>query len=380
MTGRAVVDVCVVGGGIVGLALGRELALRGRSVQVLESQRVGERSAANVAAGMLAPASEVDLSDSRLTEFALAAHAMYPEWCAALARESGLDAGFDATGTLIVALHHDHLALLERLYEFQRERGLTAERLSAASARDLEPCLAPGVIGALRTEDTQVDPRRAMRALVAAIAAAGGVLEEGAEVSAIVRDGDTYALTVRHGESEATVHASQVVLAGGAWSARVALPAGLPSLPMRPVKGQVVRVRGERLIGHVVRTPDVYLVPRADGELVIGATMEEMGFDARSTAGMVEHLLREAQRVLPGIAELELTECGVGFRPALRDHLPAIGSLDGAGLFVATGHFRNGVELAPITAQLLADVMCEGRTDPLIAPFTPARFATVASA
>ena len=151
-------------------------------------------------------------------------------------------------------------------------------------------------------------------------------------------------------------------------------------LPLRPVKGQILRLRGERQLRHVIRTPDIYLVPRADGELVVGATMEELGFDARSTAGAVHHLLREAWRAVPGVAELELAECGVGFRPALRDHLPAIGNVDGAGLFVATGHFRDGVVLAPITARLLADLICDDRPDALLEPFAPARFAAIEAA
>jgi len=154
----------------------------------------------------------------------------------------------------------------------------------------------------------------------------------------------------------------------------ITLPPAVPSLPLRPVKGQSLRLRGDRLLRHVVRTPDVYLVPRADGELVVGASMEEMGFDDRPTAGIVDDLLRHARRVLPGISELKLSECSVGFRPALRDHLPAIGRLDEEGLFVATGHFRSGVELAPITARLLSDLMCDARTDPLLVPYAPARF------
>mgnify|MGYP003335244832 CR=1 FL=1 len=169
-------------------------------------------------------------------------------------------------------------------------------------------------------------------------------------------------------------------MTAGAWSRQIASPIlGMPvvPLPMRPVKGQILRLRGERIIQHVVRTPDVYLVPRADGELVIGASMEDVGFDERSRAGAVHDLLREARRAVPGIAELDLAECNVGFRPALRDHLPAIGAVDGAGLFVATGHFRNGVELAPITARLLADLICDGRLDPLLEPFAPGRFAPV---
>ncbi len=377
-------EVAVVGGGIVGLAIAHALAQRGRQVTVVEGSRIGERAAAGVAAGMLAPSSEVDLSDPRLTDLALAAHAMYGEWTSALTALTGVGTGYDATGTLLVALHADHLAILQHLYDFQMERGLPAERLSAKAARDEEPYLAPGLAGALRMPDAQVDPRRLLRALPIALERLGATLHEGMRVTAIApSDGGGYEISTERDGVASTLHAAQVVVAAGAWSRQIASPIlGMPvvPLPMRPVKGQILRLRGERIIQHVVRTPDVYLVPRDDGELVIGASMEDVGFDERSRAGAVHDLLREARRAVPGIAELDLVECGVGFRPALRDHLPAIGNVDGAGLFVATGHFRNGVELAPITARLLADLICDDRLDPLLEPFAPGRFAPAAPA
>ncbi len=369
-------DVVVIGGGIIGLAVAYALAQRGRAVTVVEAARIGERAAAGVAAGMLAPSSEADLSDPRLTTLALASHAAYPAWVADLEQASGVEVGYDATGTLLVALHRDHLALIEHLHAFQVERGLAAERLTGAQARDEEPYLAPGIAGALRMPDAQVDPRRLLRALPLALERAGGRIVEDTRVTAVTRDGDVYEVTTEHDGMASTLRATQVVLAAGAWSRQIAL-VGLEAatLPMRPVKGQILRLRGERLLRHVIRTPDVYLVPRADGEIVVGASMEEQGFDARPTAGAVHDLLREARRAVPGIAELELAECGVGFRPALRDHLPAIGNIDGAGLFVASGHFRDGVVLAPITARLLADLVCDGRLDALLEPFAPGRFA-----
>jgi glycine oxidase len=371
-------EVCVVGGGVIGLAVAFELARRGIGVTVLEAAQVGERAAAGVAAGMLAPAAEADLSDPRLTQLALASHAAYPDWVADVERVSGRDVALDRTGTLFVALHRDHLALLERLEGFQRERGLHAERVSAAEVRALEPLLAPNVVGGLRLhDDWQVDPRRLLDALAAGLRLLGGTLCEGQPVCRVVPRGGTFAVHYERGGVEDCLEAERVVIASGAfsagaWSAHIEAP--FTPLPLRPIKGQLLRLRGERLLHHVVRTTDVYLVPRGDGELIVGATMEEQGFDARVTAGAVHDLLREARRVVPGIYELELAECSVGFRPALRDHMPAVG-LVADGLFVATGHFRNGVELAPITARLLADLVCDGRADPLLAPFSPLRFA-----
>ncbi|MEX2446717.1 MAG: FAD-dependent oxidoreductase, partial [Dehalococcoidia bacterium] len=216
------VDVCIAGGGIVGLALARELALRGRSVAVLEAARVGERAAAGVAAGMLAPASEADLSDSRITPFALAAHAGYDEWAASLEQETGVEVGYDATGTLLVALHHDHLALLDHLHAFQRDRGLQAERLTAGEARAAEPYLAPTIAGGLRTADAQVDPRRVLRALAVALERSGATLLEGARVTGLSGDGEDYEVIYERDGEPASLRAAQVVVAAGAWSRQIA--------------------------------------------------------------------------------------------------------------------------------------------------------------
>ncbi|HET8645021.1 MAG TPA: FAD-dependent oxidoreductase, partial [Vicinamibacteria bacterium] len=193
----------------------------------------------------------------------------------------------------------------------------------------------------------------------------GVAVREGAQVRALAAG----SVELEGGERVAARH---VVVCAGAWSPE-ALP-GLPALPLRPVRGQIVRLRGEELIRHVVRTPEVYLVPRGDGELLVGATSEERGFDPAPTAGAVLELLREAFRALPGIAELAVAELTVGFRPALRDHLPAIGPTRVPGLFLATGHYRNGVLLAPVTARLLVDGLLQGRMPDALAPFAPQRF------
>jgi glycine oxidase len=166
------------------------------------------------------------------------------------------------------------------------------------------------------------------------------------------------------------------VLAAGAWSSQdVAWPA--PPLGVRPVKGQLVRLHGRDLLRHVVRAPQVYLVPREGGDLVVGATMEEQGFDPTPTAGAVMDLLWNARLIVPAIYDLQLAEVDVGFRPATRDHLPVIGATDVRGLYVATGHFRHGVLLAPVTAGLLADLIVEGRLEQSLAPFRPQRLAEV---
>jgi glycine oxidase len=384
VTGPRQTDVCVIGGGVIGLAVAYELVERGLRVTVLEAAGTGERSAAGVAAGMIAPVSEVDVSHPELTRFALAGHDEYPAWIERVEAASGMPTGFDRGGTLWVAVHRDHPAWLEHLRAFQVDRGLDTVRLTAAEVRELEPAIAPNASGGLLArDDWQVDPRRLMRALRHAIEGRGGEVIEHAAASVPERSARGWTVTAgREGGDAVDLEASTVVLAPGAFGSELFAP-WLPGAGLRPVKGQVVRLRSAPgdppLARHVIRTPDVYLVPREDGEIVVGATMEEMGFDARVTAGALHDLIREARRVLPGVFELELVEARAGFRPALRDHKPAIGTVD-AGLFVAVGHYRNGVALAPITARLLADLIVDGRSDAELEPFAPHRFAAAPTA
>ncbi len=369
-TARA--GVCIAGGGIIGLAIAAEMTRRGHDVTVLEAHGIGEQAAASVAAGMLAPKGEANVAHPALTELAVASHRGYPDFVADIEAVSGEPVGFDRSGTLFVAAHRDHVPAIKQLDAFHRDRGLNADRLSGPEARELEPALAPAVsAGLLLHDDWQVDPRLLLHALTAAVRQRGGTVLEQAPVRRIERRNGEYLVT--HGDA-ATLEASAVVLAAGAWSAGI-VHGEAPHLPMRPVRGEVLRLRGERLLSRVVRSPDGYLVPRATGETVIGATSEERGFETALLAGSVLDLLRDAYRVVPGIYDLELHETNVGFRPALRDHLPAMGRLDNDGLFVATGHYRNGVELAPITAQLMAELITTGRADPMLEAFSPLRFA-----
>jgi glycine oxidase len=248
--------------------------------------------------------------------------------------------------------------------------GLESERLTRAQVLDRESYLAPRVVSGLYVPgDRQVDPRRLTNALAAAITSRGGEIVEGAAATPVLEGG--VAKGARTADVE--VRADSVLVAGGAWSAEV-WPAAAGPLPLRPVKGQILRLRGPQLVRHVLRTPDVYLVPREDGELVVGATSEEQGFDTTITTWAVMDLLRDAWRILPGVSELELAETSAGLRPALRDQLPAIGATAVEGLFVATGHYRHGVLLSPVTAKLLANAMLNGARVP--AAFDPARLLT----
>lgn len=369
------VDLLVIGGGVIGLAIGYEASRAGQRVLVLERDRPGS-GASGVAAGMLAPAAEAGATEPCLVELALASCRVYPEWVRTIEADSGVSCRYRTEGTLLVALNRDHDEELEREADHQRGLGLGVERLTASEVLDREPALSPRVTsGIFAEEDRQVDPRALVEALSIAIRRLGGSVRSGAAVRSVwLEDGRVAGIHV--GQDHA-VESHAVVVAAGAWS-NAPLQGVAEHLPLRPVKGQVLRLRGGALIRHVVRTPDVYLVPRTDGELVVGATMEEQGFDARSTAGATMDLLRAAWQVLPGVYDLELAELSVGFRPAFRDNLPAIGPIGPDGLFLATGHYRHGVLLAPVTARLLVETIRTGSMPRQLAPFVPTRLGAAA--
>ena len=364
--------VVVVGGGVVGLSVAYELGRRGRQVLVLDRGDL-EGVATRAAAGMLAPTSEADLTERAMVDLELESLARYPEFVAGIERLTGQSCGLRTEGTLWVALNRDQDGDLERLFAMQRAKGLDAYRLSADQVLEREPHLSGRIVAGLLAEgDHQVDPRALAGALGAAIARLGGTVATGCRVTRVEHAGGAVAaVSGMAGDRPFHVACEAAVLASGVWSGEVDAP--VPPLALRPVKGQLVRLAGAELIHHVVRSPDVYLVPRRGGELLVGATMEEQGLDARPMAGAVLDLLREAWRILPGVYDLAVSELSVGFRPAVRDHLPVIGPASTRGLYVATGHFRNGVLLAPATAHHLAEWIAGGSPPAVLAPFGVAR-------
>lgn len=366
----------VVGGGVVGLAIAYELARRGRRVRVVERERPGA-GATDASAGMLAPISEAGEQAPSLVELGQKSLRRYPELVARLESETGIACGYRTEGTLWIAVTRDGRAELEHLGATLERGGHSSCFLGADEVRRREPRLSPRLLGGLLVDaDHQLDPRALSQSLAAAVRRLGGQITCGVTVTEIVAQGGrVQGIAGRRGTGERfETAAAEVVLAAGAWSCRdLRLPVADPGL--RPVKGQLLRLRGERLLDHVVRTREVYLVPRESGELLVGATQEEVGFDESPTAGAVMELLRYAWELCPGIHDLELAELCVGLRPVVEDHLPVIGASEVTGLHLALGHYRSGILLAPITGELLARSIVEGRPMPELEPFRPRRLA-----
>jgi glycine oxidase len=370
-------DLAVVGAGVIGLATAWRAAQRGLRVVVLERDRPGSGST-GVAAGMLAPVSEALLTERPLLALGLASAAAYPAFIAEIEEAAGTATGYNRCGTLLAARDADEAEALGRELAVRTRLGLSVQRLRASQARALEPALAPALRLALRIpDDHAVDPRRLVAALAIALARAGGQVRNRAEVAGLRVAGDRVTgVDLLGGEH---IAAGQVLVAAGAWG----VP-GLPEpaqIPLRPVKGQIMRMRdpsGAGLLSHVLRMRGGYIVPRGDGRYVLGATMEERGFETHVTAGAVYELLRDAIELVPGLGELVLEEVSAGLRPATPDNAPAIGPGALEGLYWATGHYRHGILLAAVTADALGRMLTGEDPDELLHEFAPARFARMA--
>ena len=364
----------VVGGGVIGLGIAWRAAQAGLTATVVD-QAPG-RGASWAAAGMLAPVTEVHYGEGPLLQLNLASAARWPSFAAEVEEASGRPVGYTPWGTLAVARDADDNAALEDLYQFQLRNGLQVERLRSRECRQLEPGLHPGIRGGvLAPGDHQVDNRALVQALLAACERAGVRMVAG-RVAELATRGDRVTGVVLAGGQ--TLAAGTVVLAAGCWSGGLAGLADEVLPPVRPVKGQLLYLRGpadQPLCSRNVRGLEVYVVPRGDGRVVVGATVEEQGFDTRVTAGAVHDLLRAAMELLPDVAELELLETVAGLRPGSPDNAPLLGPAGPEGLVVATGHYRNGILLCPVTADAVAELLATGQVPELIAPFGPGRFA-----
>jgi glycine oxidase len=384
-------DAVVVGAGVIGLSVAFELRRRGAEVVVVEAAAAAATGATNVAAGMLAPVGELDFGEPALLEINLRSAGMYPGFISAVEDLTGLDTDYRRPGGMHVALDRDEAAELKRVLDLQISLGLDSKWLGPGASRELEPGLHPGLNGSVLVEgDGVVDPRALCSALLAALEKLEVPVMYSAPVSAL----DPEAAASDRGDGGRVrgvqlsggrrIPARTVIAAGGADSGRSAWLPEEDRPPVRPVKGQVAELRGdpaEPVCSRILASERVYLAPRSDGRLIVGATVEEMGYDTTVTAGGVHELLREAYRLLPDVAEMEFIGATAGLRPGTPDNLPVVGPGSTPGLILATGHYRNGILLAPVTAAAVAELVESGAgpgdsaTGPISAA-TPARFST----
>jgi glycine oxidase len=373
-------DVVVLGAGVIGLAVGWRAAQRGLKVAVLERGPEPSREASSVAAGMLAPISEALATELPLMRLGMASAAAYPDFVAELTEAApGTDPGYLRCGTLLAARDPDEAESLHRELELRRTLGLTVNRLLGSEARRLEPALAPTLRLALEIpDDHAIDPRKLTAALARALSNEGGELRTNTPVTALNAQGERVT-GVRLADGT-DVSADNVVVAAGPWASSLAgIPDGA-SIPVHPVKGQILRLHdpgGPGLLTRVLRMTGGYVVPRGDGRYVLGATMEERGFDTTVTAGGAFELLRNAFELLPSVTELVIDELSAGLRPATPDNAPALGPGAVPGLHWAVGHYRHGILLTPITAELVVGGLMG---EPIPDEFAPTRFAGMAVA
>jgi glycine oxidase len=374
-------EVAIVGGGLIGLTIAWRLASRGLTVTVIDPAPVS--AASHAAAGMLAPVSEVTYGEEPLLRFSIESLRRYPGFAAELEAATGHDIGLKRDGTIIVATDAGDRGMLAELHAFQERLGLSATMLTSRECRALEPSLSPVVrCGLLVDSDHSVDNRRLAAALLAAAMAAGVRILPRRVRSVTVVDGRVRGVLTEAGGVSADI----VVLAAGPWSASID---GVPEAdrpPVRPVKGEILRLQAgdrvpipSRTIRGYVNGQSVYVVTRSGGEVIIGATMTDRGFDTTVRAGAVHDLLRDARTLVPGVDELDLVESLAALRPGSPDNAPMIGWTHTDGLLVATGHHRNGVLLTPLTADLVADLVTgTAEMDPeILATVSPGRFETV---
>lgn len=374
---RQQADVIVVGAGVIGLAVAWRACERGLRVTLLERAEAGAGTS-RVAAGMLAPVSEVEFGSGgeQLLELGMRSVALWPEFATQLEAASEQSVGLLRRGTLMLARDADEARELERQISLRQSLGLRAQRLRPSDAREREPALAPTIRLALELpDDHSADPRLVLAALRSACASLGVHVREHCEVAELLeRESAVCGVRLRNAER---VLAGAVVVAAGSWSGQLAPGGGERALRVRPVKGQTLRLRdpaGPGLLQRPIRYEGGYLVPRADGRYVLGATVEERGFDMASTAGATYELLRDCHELVPGISELEIEELCVGVRPGTPDNVPAVGRDSRAGLIWATGHYRNGILLAPLTARLVVDLLTDDTPEQrLLAICDPAR-------
>jgi glycine oxidase len=345
-------DVIIVGGGIIGLSLSIELRKRGVKVLVVERGEPGSE-ASHAAAGMLSDCALE--TPAALQPLARASARMYPEFVHELQDESGMSVDLRGQGTLLL-LSTGHIG-----------NGFDAEEIPAARLAELEPALADLKRPAFYLQERSVDPRALTAAALKAAKHREVDISSGTSVTGLLLSGG---LVAGVATERTNYHAQVVVNCAGAWAGQISPH----QFPTRPVKGQMLSLVGGPALTHVLRVPEVYLVPRSDGRVLIGATVEEAGYDKRTDADTIQRMRRAAVALVPGLARARMLEAWAGLRPGTPDDLPILGATGTPGYFVAAGHFRDGILLSPVTAHLMAQVVTGGKPDLDLTPFSAARF------
>lgn len=370
---KTTADLIIVGGGVIGLTIARALALRGLEVSLIERGDLGAE-ASFAAGGILGPQAEADCADD-FFELACQSRDLYPALANTLLDEVGVDIELDTSGTLYLALTETDEVEVARRYDWQARAGLPVSLLSAYEARQLEPLVTEHVRSALLfPQDIQVDNRRLLTALIAANQRLGVQLATETTVESLqIVNGRVSGVVT----SQGSISAPRVVLAAGAWSSLVSSRQSelLPHVRIEPVRGQMVCLQTTpRAAQRILYSPRGYLVPRRDGRVIAGSTTEYAGYTKQVTAGGITEILNHAIEIAPGLSAAPINDAWSGLRPRSEDKLPVLGPCEVDGLFYATGHYRNGILLAPITGQLLADAIVGNVVSPLLSRFTPHRF------
>jgi glycine oxidase len=367
-------DVVIIGGGVIGLTIARALAQHGvRDVCLIERSALG-MEASFAAGGILAPQAEADRADE-FFKLACRSRDLYDDFAADLREETGIDIELDTTGTLYVALNEGDLKEIEKRYEWQSKAGLVVQKLTAPEARELEPCISNALRGALFfPRDIQVENRRLLNALVNSVTNLGVNIATETNVESLIIERSRIKGVQT---SSGFVWCRTVIVAAGTWSSTIEhTPKNEPTPKIEPVRGQMICFDAKpQLTRHVIYSPRGYLVPRKDGRLLAGSTSENAGFAKQVTAGGINTILANAHEISPRISNLPIVDTWAGLRPRAADGLPVLGpcgEID--GLVYATGHYRNGILLAPVTGELIAEAVVSGHISPLLAAFSPNRF------
>ncbi|RPI17395.1 MAG: glycine oxidase ThiO [Ignavibacteriae bacterium] len=365
--------IIIIGGGVIGLSTGWQLLRKGFDVEIIERGEAG-KSAGWASAGMLAPEAELGFEEIELFRLCKKSFDLYPEFIEELEEDSGIHVHIDKSGSLMVGLDRDDNERLRRIYVFREEVKMPVTWLTGSEARELEPLLSPKCSGAIWiAEDAQVDNREMLNALKIAIINKGGKITEYTKVdSVIIENNKIKGVNTEKG----IVYGDGAIVSAGAWSKQInGIPEELKP-PVRPVKGQIISLKMDEnyKLQHMVRAPDVYILPKHDGRIILGASSEEMGFDINPTAGEIYKLLERGWEAMPSIYDLPIISIDVGLRPGSRDHEPIIGGCGIDGLFFATGHFRHGILLTPVTAYELSGQISTGIESKTLENFQLSRF------